>query len=100
MPLQGALDWLLIAVCVLTYGVLMAEAVGIFRQALALARRIEKLADLPMFVALPKAAADVDRVSNAVFELQALVLRAMWAIARIRATIKAIIGFASAVRGG
>jgi hypothetical protein len=100
MPLQGALDWLLIAVCVLTYGLLMVEAVGILRQALGMKRRVEKLADLPMFVALPKAAADADRLSNAVFELQALTVRAVWAIARIRATINAVVGFASAVRGG
>ncbi len=99
MALQGALDWLLVGICVLTYGLLIGEAVGVLRRALALKRRIEKLADLPMFAALPKAEADLDRLSNAVFELQALVLRATWAIARIRATVLAIFGLAQTLRG-
>ncbi|HXP92435.1 MAG TPA: hypothetical protein VN905_03130 [Candidatus Binatia bacterium] len=99
MALQAALDWLLIGVCVLTYGLLIGEAVGLVRRALALKSRVEKIADLPMFTAIPKAEADLDRLSNALLELQALALRAMWAIARIRATLLAITGFVHTLRG-
>lgn len=97
MALHAALDWLLIAICAITYGLLFGEAVGVLRRLLALKAKVERLADQPLAAALPKAQADVERIGTAVTALPALLLRATLATARIRGAMIAAVGFARSV---
>lgn len=99
MPLHAALVWLLAAVCAITYGLLVIEVAGIVRRLLGLSERVGRLADQPMFAALPKAQADLDRLANGALEAQSQLMRAALAVVRIRATAGAIVGFVRSVRG-
>jgi len=99
MAERGAVDWLLVAICVVTYGLLAGELARIVRRVLRLMQKVERITESPAFVAAPKAAMAVDRIANASIEAQALLMRAAWAIERIRATIVAVAGFARSVTG-
>lgn len=99
MPERAAVDWLLIAVCVLTYALLVAELVSLGRRALRLKTRAERLAESPLFAAPARAQAAADRLANASLEAQALVVRAILAIVRIRATVLTLVGFARTLSG-
>jgi hypothetical protein len=98
-PLHAALVWLLVAVCSVTYGLVVVEIARIVRTALGFRKRVARLSELPVFAALPKAQADLGRLGNAASEAQSQLARAAWAVARIRGTAHAIVGFVHSVRG-
>jgi hypothetical protein len=93
MPERAAVDWLLIAVCAVTYALLIGELGRLARRALRLKERAERLADSPLAEAGPKAEAAAARIAAASLEGQALVERAAVALARIGATVRAVISF-------
>lgn len=99
MGLRAALDWLLIAVCVLTCVLLAGEAVGILRRLLEFKRKVERFADLPVIAALPKAQDDAERLSAAMAAVAPLALRVAAAAARIRAAAGAAARLARLFRG-
>jgi hypothetical protein len=86
--LYAAVDWLLVALCVIVYGLLIGEAAGIVRQLLRMHKRVQRLAESRMFQALPQAEASFEKLSNAVFEVEALAARAASAVALVRSLVR------------
>jgi hypothetical protein len=87
--MRAAVDWLLASICVLVYGLLIAEAVGVVRHILAIRRRVERLTELRMFGALARAGTSAETLGNAALEGAALAARARSALVRIRAMLNA-----------
>lgn len=86
-PIRAAVIWLLVAICVITYALVLVELIVLVRRVLRLKSRAAGLAR-PFAGLAPKAQADRARLTAATAQLQELLVRAAIAVARIRATVK------------